>query len=43
MIDRSDLVVCCVERKAGESYECMKYANKTGKKIVNVSSMIVIT
>lgn len=37
MVDRSDLVICCVERKSGGAYQTMQYAERQGKKIVNVA------
>lgn len=37
MIDRSDLVVCCIERKSGGAYKTIQYAKKNNKKILNVA------
>lgn len=37
MIDRSDLVICCVDHKSGGSYKAVKYAESINKKIINVS------
>ncbi|WP_028511414.1 hypothetical protein [Ruminococcus sp. NK3A76] len=37
MIDRSDLVVCCVQHNSGGAYLTLKYAEKQGKKIINIS------
>ena len=37
MVDRSDLVICCVERKQGGAYSTMQYAERSGKKILNVA------
>ncbi len=36
MVDRSDLVICCIEHKSGGAYQTMKYAEKQGKKIINI-------
>lgn len=36
MVDRSDLVVFCVERKSGGAYQTMRYAQKEQKNIVNL-------
>jgi hypothetical protein len=40
MIDRSDLVVCCIERRSGGAYKSVKYAEKTGRKIINVAELL---
>ena len=37
MVDRADLVVCAVERESGGAYTAMKYAEKQGKRIVNLA------
>jgi len=37
MVDRSDLVICCVTRKGGGAYQSVMYAEKRGKKILNVA------
>lgn len=37
MVDRSDLVICCVEHKSGGAYQTIRYAEKQGKKIINVA------
>lgn len=31
MVDRSDLVVCCIQHKSGGAYSTMQYAEKQGK------------
>ena len=36
MIDRSDLVVCCVKRNNGGAYQAVKYSEKVGKEIWNL-------
>ena len=36
MIDRSDLVICYVEKKNGGAYNAMKYAESIGKKVINL-------
>lgn len=38
MIDRSDLVVFCVEHETGGAYKTMCYTKKCGKCIVNLSN-----
>ncbi|EGC02912.1 hypothetical protein CUS_6646 [Ruminococcus albus 8] len=35
MIDRSDLVICCIQHKSGGAYRTIQYAEKQCKKIVN--------
>ena len=37
MIDRADLVVCCIQHKSGGAYATIRYAEKQGKKIVNLA------
>ena len=37
MIDRADLVVCYVEHESGGAYKAMKYAEKTGKTVINIA------
>lgn len=36
MIDHSDLVVCCVQRKQGGAYAAVRYAEKIGCEVWNV-------
>ncbi len=36
MIDRSDLVICCITHKSGGAYKTVQYAKKQGKKILNI-------
>ncbi len=37
MVDRSDMVVCCIQHKSGGAYKTMQYAEKHNKKIVNLA------
>ena len=37
MVDRSDLVICCIERNEGGAYETVKYARKNNKRVLNVA------
>jgi len=37
MIDRSDLVVCCIQHKGGGAYRTMQYAKKQGKQVRNLA------
>lgn len=36
MVDRSDLVIFCVEHDSGGAYQTMRYAKKAGAKIMNL-------
>ena len=38
MIDRSDLVICCIQHKSGGAHATIRYAEKQGKKIVNLAN-----
>lgn len=38
IVDRSDLVVCCIQHKSGGAYKTIQYAEKQGKKVVNIAS-----
>lgn len=40
MVDRSDLVVFCVEHNSGGAYQTMQYAKKANTNIVNLSAAI---
>ena len=37
MVDRSDLVVCCIQRKSGGAYKTVQYALQQGKQVRNLS------
>ena len=37
MVDRSDLVVCCIQRKNGGAYQTIQYAKSQNKKIINIA------
>ena len=37
MVDRADLVICCVERKQGGAYSTIRYAERSGKNILNLA------
>lgn len=37
MVDRSDLVVCCIQRKRGGAYKTVQYALQQGKQVRNLS------
>ena len=36
MVDRSDLVICCIQHKSGGAYKTVQYAEKQDKNIFNV-------
>ena len=40
MINRSELVVCCVQRNKGGAYAAMRYAEKIGCKVWNIGNKI---
>lgn len=40
MVDRSDLVIFCVEHNSGGAYQTMQYAKKTNANIVNLPDVI---
>ena len=37
MIDRSDLVICCIQHESGGAYKSMQYAKKLSKRIINLA------
>ena len=37
MVERSELVVCCVEHNSGGAAQALRYAKQTKKKIINVA------
>ena len=37
LVDRSDLVVCCIQHKRGGAYTTIQYAEKQGKRIINLA------
>ena len=37
MVDRADLVLCCIERKSGGTYQTVLYAKKQNKQIINLA------
>ena len=43
MMDQSDLVVCCIERKSSDTYNCFDYARRTGKQTVNIARPMLFT
>lgn len=43
MIDRSNLIVCCIQHSSGGAWKAMKYAQKQGKDIVNLNDPTEVT
>ena len=39
MVDRSSLVICCVERQSGGAYQAMRYALKNTIPVINLSEL----
>lgn len=37
MVDRADLILCCIERKSGGAWQTIKYAQAQGKKVINLA------
>ena len=38
MVDRSDLVICCIQHKSGGAYKTVQYAEKQGHFIINIAT-----
>lgn len=39
MVEQSDLIICYVERENGGAYSALKYAQKHGKQIINLTEI----
>ena len=39
IVDKSDLVVCYIEKNNGGAYQTIKYALKSGKQIINIADV----
>lgn len=37
MVDRSDLIVCCIERQSGGAFQTIQYAQKQNKRVINLA------
>lgn len=37
MVERSDLVICCIQRKSGGAYKTVRYAEQKLKQVINVA------
>ena len=42
MVQRSNLVICCIQRQSGGTYQTIQYAEKQGRKIVNLAEQNLI-
>ena len=40
MVDRSDLVVFCIQHESGGAWQTMKYAKKQGKPYININDWL---
>ena len=39
IVDRSDLIICCIERNNGGAYKTVQYAKNLRKEIINISEL----
>ena len=37
MVDRANLILCCIDHKSGGAYKTIRYAEKQGKKVINLT------
>ena len=37
MVDRADLILCCIEREKGGAWQTVQYAIKQGKTVINLA------
>ena len=37
MVDRANLILCCIDHKSGGAYQTIRYAEKQGKKVINLT------
>ncbi len=37
MVDRADLIICCIEHESGGAYQTIQYAQKQNKTIINLA------
>lgn len=40
MVDRADLILCCIEREEGGAWQTVQYANQQGKTVTNLAEEI---
>ena len=39
MVDRSDLILCCIDHEHGGAYQSIRYAKEQGKQIINLNEV----
>ena len=39
MVDRADLILCCIEREQGGAWQTIQYAIKQGKTVINLADV----
>ena len=39
LVDRANLIICCIEHEKGGAWQTVKYAKKQGKTVINLSNM----
>ena len=37
MVDRANLILCCIDHKSGGAYKTIRYTEKQGKKVINLT------
>ena len=37
MVDRADLIICCIDHESGGAYQTIQYAKKQNKEIINLN------
>ena len=37
MVDRANMILCCIDHKSGGAYKTIRYAEKQGKKVINLT------
>ena len=40
MVDRADLILCCIEREKGGAWQTVQYAIKQGKTVINLAEQM---
>ena len=38
MVERADLILCCIEREKGGAWQTVRYAMKQGKDVINLAN-----
>lgn len=42
MVDRSDLIVCCIQQNSGGAYKTVQYAKNRNRNIINLAEKILL-